>query len=373
MDDRSAILCYVQSTANPLAVAWVESLQIAGFEVVAVSADKPSERGWSDDRKFHRFDAANSGTDLDALRNAVRDDLGGADPAILFIWWGFGLLRQTHEQLRKAFPQAKVVLCVDTYPNASIWVTELREWLLAWADRRVLDGVVGASEQMVRSLQRRRLIRRALPALATTQPLPLRTHARTTGLALRPTASGVIFTGRSDYLYSRDRRMAKDAVGELLQGYLQLGVPVTISRPTAPEASERLAGLGYSFYERFTNEGMLSGEFADFVSTFQAQLAIYNEPNSTIRRRVATGLSTRWAFGVAATAPIIASAGSKMAEEFFQRIAIGFRSHSPRRDLDALAKRGAEFREAWIHSHREWSAEGQADRLREFIHCLGTT
>jgi hypothetical protein len=76
-----------------------------------------------------------------------------------------------------------------------------------------------------------------------------------------------------------------------------------LRRPRDPETSERLAGLGYLFYERFTNEGMPSGEFADFVSTFQAQLAIYNEPNSTIRRRVATGLSTRWAFGVAATAP----------------------------------------------------------------------
>jgi hypothetical protein len=270
----------------------------------------------------------------------------------------------TAEYLHRAFPGVPLVLCVDTYPNASVVLTELREWATFLPRRRQVAGFVTTGAEMTRMLRRRGLIRRQ-PTLELNQPLALETHASTGGSVGVPDT--MLFSGRSDYLYSRDRRMAKDALGPSLEEFMSAGMKVTVQEPLDGSSRSFLEERGYAFYPRFSNEAMVDGRFSDFAAGFGCQLVSYEIPSGVIRRRVNNGLSTRWTFGLASPAPLVAPGRSAVARSFFAAHPVGLASDDPQHVVSELGRRGEAMREYWHRHHHMWSAEGSSGPLLEYF------
>ena len=211
MTDR---ILFLGSLRNPLGQAWAESLAIAGNEVLMRTADGLVARWQRDGRRV----AVGGGgrAPADAKLEAALD--GGPD--VIFAWWGTGALGE-FATLGERFPTARRVLCVDTFPNASQWLSEVRERRLLRSLSSEVDGLVYPSAEM-RALHVEMVpALLPIPWLALPQPLPARAHARSVG-SLPPELvlpdgdrPRVVLTGRSDLLWTRDPRMRKDALGSM--------------------------------------------------------------------------------------------------------------------------------------------------------------
>lgn len=362
---RVAIFC--SSLKNPFIEAWVKTWEAAGAVVAVlanVSASESSDTpGYLRERVVH-FDAADSGsrwqwtTQLEAI-------LGGP-PTALFYWWGLAALNE--KAPIKAWPSAKVVLCVDTYPNASRFLTELREVALSALSIGMVDAFVVASEEMADLLVRRFPWIRGKVMHSVVSPFPLASHTsvrepnRNQSEKLR-----LCFTGRSDYLHSGSLKMGKDDLGLFLDNFINEGIDIFVQTPTDIDHRRRLTNLGYSFYRDVPRDEILNGGFADMISQFDGHLVYYEMANPTIARRVSTSLSTRFATGVCSSAPIIVPPEATFAVNFLSKNPIGFASRDPDFISGRLSERGAEMREYWAGSHRTWAGESNAEGLRQLL------
>jgi hypothetical protein len=295
----------------------------------------------------------------------------GGDPEVVVLWWGWGAARHVPELVR-AYPAARFVLCIDTFPNASMVGTEIRELAVAQRARRRLAGLITTSGQMTDAVHRRVPWSRGIPTLEWSSPLPLEAHAPKTCEKdeARPRDGEeprLIFVGRSDYLFAKTRRMGKDDVGETLAAYSRAGARVYVRRPRSATAAASLQGHGFEFYPEFSNADVLSGTFAAYVGGFHGQLVLYRVANGTVRRRVANGLSTRWATGIASPAPVVVQTAARAAASFLEAVPIGVVGDSVETNIDELLTRQLQMRQCWWNTHEKWSAKGMGATLREFF------
>jgi len=346
------------SSRNPMGYAWQRALSVSGLVARVATFDEPLQH-WG----------PATAAQFTALRREPSHDRASLDsvgftPDVIFVWWGLGMVASTAEYLNRTFPGVPVVLCVDTYPNASVVLTELREWATFLPRRRHVSGFVTTGTEMTHMLRRRGLIRRE-PTLELNQPLALETHASNDGSVGVPDT--MLFSGRSDFLYSRDPRMAKDALGPALEGFMKAGMTVTVQEPLDESAKSALEERGYVFYSRFSNEAMVDGRFSDFAAGFGCQLVSYEIPSGVIRRRVNNGLSTRWTFGLASPTPLVAPGRSGVARSFFAAHPVGLASDDPRHVVSELRRCGDAMRDHWHRHHHIWSAEGMAGPVLEYF------
>lgn len=342
-----------------MGMAWHEALAASGIETRVATMDDPTQH-WG---------PARSTQFLRLRRDPPRDAAALAatkfTPDVVFVWWGLGMVSAELGYLQETFSDVPLVLCVDTYPNASVLATEIREWARFRPRRRDVAGFVTTGAAMTEMLRHRRLIG-GQPTLELTQPLPLGAHASTEPGA-PVDAHTMLFSGRSDYLYSRDRRMAKDALGKTLERFMRAGMQVTVQEPLDGPSRSFLEERGYAFYPRFSNDAMVDGQFSDFTAGFECQLVSYEIPSGVIRRRVDNGLSTRWAFGLASPAPLVAPEASSMARAFLATHPVGVAADDPDRVMSELGRRAGAMRTYWHQNHQTWSAEGLSASVREFF------
>jgi hypothetical protein len=197
-------------------------------------------------------------------------------------------------------------------------------------------------------------------------PFPASAHA--TDAPPPDGAARFIFTGRSDYIFANNWRMAKDDVSALLTPILKAGARVSIQRPADETSALRLAEAGFEFYEPLPRESLLNGDFARMIARHHGHLAIYNVSNSTIRRRVSTGLSTRFAVGLCAPTPMVVPNEATFARELFAAHNIGVTLRKdPRETIDVVRTSNDHMRQEWYASHLSWSAESNASALAALV------
>ncbi len=277
------VLFVVPNLRNPMAQVWLRGLNEAGLTVtpfVLNDADNPSV-----------------------------SDLSDAVDLVLY-WWGIGAYVKLPLAIRQIAKRTPTLLCIDTYPNAAFSVTARRErrWAAAACPRP--SGLISYSDAMTRAIRAEIPEWSNLPTLGLPMPLLDQMLCGCEGCVGEgadeiPPSGALLFQGRSDHLFSRDPRMAKDALGRQFRRIRREQIFVTL--PQAFGASE------FDTYASFSEEEMLDGTFATFGSRFAGHLAIYNEFNSTIRRRVSNGLSTRFAFALTSCSPILVSDRSEFA------------------------------------------------------------
>lgn len=362
---RMAIFC--SSLKNPFIEAWVKTWEAAGAVVAVLANVSASESldtpDYLRERVVH-FDAADSGSTRQ-WKMQLEAILGGS-PTALFYWWGLASLAE--KAPIKAWPSAKIVLCVDTYPNASRMLTELREVALSALSIGIVDAFVVASEEMAELLTRRFPWIRGKVMRSVVSPFPLASHA-SAGASNKKHSEKLrlCFTGRSDYLHSGSIKMAKDDLGLLLDKFISAGIDVFVQAPSDDDHRRRLTSLGYSFYRDVPRNDLLNGKFADMISQFDGHLVYYEIANSTIARRVSTGLSTRFATGVCSSTPMIVPPDATFAVNFLSKNPIGFASSDPYAVSRTLMERGDEMRAHWAANHRTWAGESNAEGLRQLL------
>lgn len=305
---------------------------------------------------------------LAAVRHATEGITG---VACVFMWWGTGIVHNART-LKTAFPNAAVVWCIDGYPDT--WAS-----LLEYLERRTwkrylpcLDGLVYYSDPM------RKLFETALgvndrPGIVMMEPFLSAVFADETPPRtdhLVPGSPNVVFIGRADRLYARDPRIRKDAVGYLLEGLAARRVTVHVASNAGLRLGSRLVRYPY-----FRNAEIFDGTFARFLSSFDANLAIYNEQSLVMRQQSALGLSTRFALALAARAPIAVSESAAFARDLFRQHAFGFTFS----DIPDLARklhdRGlmADLKSRYPDLRPVFSFEACRPRLEAFLRQLVTT
>ncbi len=359
---------------NPLALIWPEALVEAGHSVGHIDFGLGAGGHGSDGSvDLSAVTLAPPGP-LDRHHAAEAEDMMGGRPDVTFAWWGSGSI---HYGLwaRHAWPGAPIVLCLDTFPNASMLATEAREVLRL---RRLISNVGGLvyfSQPMKDLFELRVPHARSLPSIKMPQPLTSRVRARE-GASLAaphrlPDRSGgegprILFTGRPDYLFSSDRRMGKDALGPTLEGMVNAGASVYV-----PSFRRETAPRGMHSYPVFSTAQMLDGTFATYVAQFDAQVALYQPVNRTIRRRLATSLSTRFGLAFAAPTTVIVRPESTFAVDLLTDLDLGVVLRAPNDLVASLdAARKARTVEAW-HRHRDlFSASALASEIEGFFRTV---
>lgn len=359
----------VTSLGNPIGTNWVLGLQKMGFRIVVLDwrAKPASSAQLANWGLAEGLPVLSFYSSLDKqLKRRIEEILEG-QPDLLFGWWGNGILEPLR-LVKEVFPKSKVVHVVDTFPNASVWFTELRE-ILQYRAATWIDGYIYYSHSMAEMFCARVAHARNKPYLAMIEPFlemsygnPLMSDIPVLKrLDERP---HVIFTGRSDLLWTRDVRMRKDAVGPFLKRLARRGIHVFV------QTGSDLRGIpNLHCYPRFSNKELFDGRFASFVSQFDAHLVFYNEWNATIRRRVSTGLSTRLAFAMTATAPVACSSRSSFILEYWDDRPFGLMFDNP----DDLAERLFDqrlikrLRANMRERNKGFSFESLSDRISTFL------
>lgn len=347
---------------NPLATLWPLALREMGHDVVHVDFESPGGgHGGDGSTDDSRVVLAAAGPLATPAAGAAAAALGGP-PEIGFAWWGTGSV-EYGSWAKAAWPAMKTVLCVDTFPNASIPATELREVLRLRRSAPEIDGLVYFSENMRRLHQSRSPALRARPSVVLPQPLPATSFARDVG-SLSPghrlpgsDRPRVVFTGRPDHLFTRDRRMRKDAVGPILESVRRGGAEVWIP-------SFRRPPDGWHTYPSFTTQQVVDGTFATYLGQFDAQLAVYREANATVRRRVTTGLASRFGLAVASPSTIVVPDRSHFARAVVETLDLGFALGDPGRLASRLdGERRARTNAAWDLHHPQFGAASSAEAM----------
>lgn len=360
----------VASFGNPLGTNWVKGLRRIGCRVVAID----HRHGPCLEADLHRWGLEDEvviswtgGHLTEEQRSRIERALGGT-PDLLFGWWG-SLVLPALQDVAVEYPSARKVLCVDTLPNASNFITEYREVLRFLMADRWLDGYVFYSQSMAQLFYRRVPGARQKPHLALIEPFLLDAFAPSQMsnvpiLNRTVTEPHVVFTGRGDLLWTRDYRMKKDAIGPFLVEVANHGVQVYVE----PRADLR-NHPNLHHYPDFSNQDLFGGRFADYVSQFDAHLVIYNECNPTIRRRVTTGLCTRMAFAMTATAPLAVSSTSTFVAEYWKDEPFGFMFTSAT-DLVAQlmdTERLVCMKNVMARQHRSFALETLAPSVLHFL------
>ncbi len=142
---RVLILAFL---ANPTATNWIHGLKSLGYNVAVLNWRKfPATQSQLYQWGFENKDIPifNFWKRLpDDVRQSVLSSLGGT-PDILFCWEGTKILKPL-QGVKQSFPSAKVVHCLNTFPNALNALAELR---LNWRHRKansLINGYIFYSE-----------------------------------------------------------------------------------------------------------------------------------------------------------------------------------------------------------------------------------
>jgi hypothetical protein len=309
------------------------------------------------------------------ISRSIVDSLNGT-PDIIFSWEG-ALILKPLQWVEQTFPTAKVIHCVNTFPNAVNALSELRMY---WRYRRAdtsIDGYVFYSKSMQAFFQQKIPTAQKKPYLVLVEPFlkvafadPNSYKPDVPELKRIDDKPYIIFTGRGTELWnSFSLKERRDALGSFFQQLSQQGIRIFLP----PKAD--LRGLpNLHHYPVFSNQDIYSGRFAEYISQFDAHLVMYNEWNGTMRRWVSTGLSTRFAYALTATSPLAVSQTSQFIHELWHQNPFGFVFHNiddlaiSLHDRQALVK----LRQNMEQVHRSYSFESQSSQISGFFETIAT-
>ncbi|WP_155832150.1 hypothetical protein [Gordonia alkanivorans] len=346
------MLVIAGSTRNPLAEAWRMSFEVAGYKAIGICS---GDLGPDLNEDWTTWERLSDLVSLDSV-------------CCLVYWWGTEFF--SRQLIPPRFSEARKVLIVDTFPNASILATEVREVKYLLASKRRADCLVTYSDEMATSIRRFPSWGNSPEVVSLMQPYPLSCHSADGSSNLIQNPRSVVFTGRSDLLFSDDFRMRKDRLGPFLIELMALGFGVTVGETEDSDTNSLLRDYGFRLYDRLTNSEVLSGRLCKIIEESAIHLTSYNLCNSTIRRRVNNGLSSRFSLGVCARTCQAVPKEAKGASKFVLDHGIGFSFDSPDnfvRDVDFLEG----CRRNWSISHKSWSAEGSINDLRRIVRGEG--
>ena len=367
--------------ANPTCTNWIKGLETLDYGVAVLDwkhspANQDELENWG--FKGSRIPIFHMWNDFSTELSQKVDDALGGKPDIIFVWEGAAILKPL-QAVKSFFPTAKVIHCVNTYPNA---ITELTEFRMNWRYRNaspLIDAHIFYSEIMREMFLRNVPAANPQPYLVMVEPFFEEAFADEVTDSTVPQLKRldehphVIFTGRGTELwrsfsFSNRRR---DALGSFFRQLANHNIHVYL-----PAQAEIKNIPNFHCYPNFSNDDLFKGRFAQYLSQFDAHLVMYNEYNNIMRRWVTTGLSTRFASAITSVTPLALTKTSQFAEEYWQDTPFGFTFSNVEDLVQSLRDRQmlTTLRQNMKRVHRSYSFEAQSDRLSQFFRdVLGST
>ena len=358
---------------NPMCGNWINGLRQLGHSVSTLyweSQELTNQqlRDWGINDSAHIFQFF--GELSESLRQIIVSSLGG-EPDILFCWESIPPLKIL-PKVARVFPNAKAILLIDAYPNAPHLLGEMLHILRYRNSDKLIDGYIFYSNIMRDAFCQQIATAAKKPYLVMVHPFfesafYSKEVSITKDLQLErfDDKPHVIFTGNAGHLWNRRYdNYAKDAVGEFLALLASKEVHIFVN----PAAD--LKGIkGLHHYPAFSNGDMLNGRFSSYISQFDAHLIIYKEYNGTNRRRSARSLSTRFAFSLTSTCPIIVSQTSQFIHEYWLDMPFGFMFKQVDDLVESLndSKKLSVLRSNMEKVHRKFSFEAQTNRIHRLF------
>jgi hypothetical protein len=360
--------------ANPTCTNWIQGLEVLNYSVAVldckpVPASQDEIESWG--FKGSKIPIFQMWKDFPTeLSQKVEHVLSGK-PDIIFVWEGAAILQHLWG-VKKSFPEAKVIHCVNTYPNA---ITELTELRMHWRYREaslLTDAYIFYSEVMQALFSKNVPAARHKPYLAIVEPFFEKAYADSITDPAVPRLNRVdehphvIFTGRGSELwrsfsFSHRRR---DALGPFFKQLANRNIHVYL--PTQAELKDI---PNFHHYPNFSNDDLFEGRFAQYLSQFDAHLVMYNEYNGIMRRWTSACLSTRFASAMTSTTPLAVTKTSQFVKEYWQDTPFGFTFSGPEDLAQSLRDRQllASLRHNMKQVHHSYSFEAQSQRLSQFF------
>lgn len=141
------VVFYSNSIDNPLIDAWLDFLALVHIDFVYVAEIEDSDLAKVPIRFRNRLVVKDV---LNFWKFEAEQILGGS-PDVVIYWWGLHSL-QRHDVYR-FWSKSRFALIVDTFPNASRRVTELREIVKAKKLLLEVDTLIVSTYEMKRSLE----------------------------------------------------------------------------------------------------------------------------------------------------------------------------------------------------------------------------
>jgi hypothetical protein len=291
-------------------------------------------------------------------------------PDLIITWWGLSVYAAI-KNIAVNFPELPVVCCVSSYPNSWHWLLEKLE-MIFWRDlASSVKGFIHYSSLM----QEKFIIdipeSRHLHHISMIEPICKKSFVSELLPNKNPIPEiprsdenpRIVFTGRSDLLFSKRFSEKKDALGAFIQKLASNKIHIFIQ-----ETSENIE----SKYIHFLKKGLSveDGTLGRYLSQFDAHLVMYNEFNSTIKKRVSLGLGTRFAYALTFPCPIIVTETTQFAIDLFRKKKLGFVYHENDflehlRDKEQLQDIKSNFKD----NAQIFSYEAMSDELNQFLEC----
>ena len=288
----------------------------------------------------------------------------------MFCWEGIPALKPL-QVINSSFPEAKSVFLIDTYPNAPYFLSELLHIFRYSVANRLIDGYIFYSEAMRQLFCHQVFLAKSKPYLALIEPflesafdLDRTELPQKLKLERVDGQPYVVFSGNANNLWSTHYKEVRDAVGKFLSCLADRDIHVFVNGN-----ADLRNNLNLHHYPTFSNADLLEGRFARYISQFDAHLIFYNELNDTIRRRVTSGLSTRLAFALTSTCPIIVSQTSQFIHEYWADAPFGFMFNEVDDLVESLqdSQKLSVLRSNMEKVHRSFSFEAQSDRIHQLF------
>lgn len=298
---------------NPISLAWVRLFRELGAEVTLFD---PRDYELTPQRRDDWAIPDNLVVYTATGRETLRAQLAKLavempnPPDLGFTWWGSELLPVT-KGLRENFPTTPVIHCVDTLPDARSILGEVKEVCQYLYYNSYIAGYIHYSNFMLNRFLRVIPTSKNKRHVALVEPFHAG-YCQSSRYELIRTSTEpyLIFTGRGNRLWSTEGHSRKDALGPFLKELASMGVRVYVESRADIHSIPNM-----HHYPHFSNKEVIDGTMNQYIAQFDVQLVAYNEFNSTIRRRVASGLSTRFAHAITTKTPMAISANSTFVAE----------------------------------------------------------
>ncbi|WP_193194335.1 hypothetical protein [Nostoc sp. MG11] len=366
--------------ANPTCTNWIQGLKSLGLNVAVLdwkqSAATQSEiENWG--FKENEIPIFNFWDDFSTEKQQKVENFLGGTPDILFSWEG-ALILKPLQMVKTIYPMAKIVHCVNTYPNAVNKLTEIR---MNWRYRNVnslIDSYIFYSHTQRNMFVKNIPNTENKPYLVMVEPFFEKAYSSNTNIKSNNIPQlhrfddnpHVVFTGRASELWHKNFYLGfkvhscRDALGSFFQELAKQGIHIFL-----PSQADTKNIPNLHLYPDFSNDEIFEGQFAEYISQFDAHLVMYNEYNSTMRNWVTSGLSTRFASSLTSTTPLAVTKTSKFVEEHWKDKPFGFTFS----DVEDLAKSLrnkqmlASLRLNMEKVHTSYSFESQSKNVTQFL------
>ncbi len=237
---------------------------------------------------------------------------------LIFAWWGVDILYELNLIL-SAKINIKLIWALIVFPSSIFFYNRIVEKILIKRILSKINCLIYGSELQKKYVNANYSIKSTIRELVFTQTNSIDTYfkRRLHKISKKDGKIHIVFIGRTDF--TRDIRRIKDDVRYILDELENDKVVIHIAK-----TQSKISTSNVVFFDSFSQEQILNGKFATFLTKFDICLVAYNYKDTKYHERFDTGIPARMSSAISAGIPIIIQEGTmKACADFILKHEIG--------------------------------------------------